>query len=478
MGIRKLLVANRGEIAVRVFPPAGGSESPPWPSSRPTTRARSTRARPTRRVGRSRQLPRPGRDRRARPASAGADAVHPGYGFLAENARFAEAVAAAGLVLVGPPPAAIRAAGDKLEAKRLARGGGRPRDRVRRAGRGRLPADRQGGGRRRRARHARRPLGRRSSTTRSPRRRARRRPASATTAVFFERYVERPRHVEIQLLADAHGNGRPPRRARVLDPAPPPEGAGGEPLPALDAELRAAMGDAAVAFARAVGYENAGTAEFMLDGGRFCFLELNARLQVEHPVTELVTGARPRRAAAPDRGRRAARARTARAGGPRRRGAPLRRAPAHVPPPGRAGSSCWSCPTTVRVDAGVEAGDEIPVAYDPLIAKLSRARRDARRGPRRPLARAPRRPASRARRRTSASCAGSSTTRRSAPARRRPPSSPSTRRSRRPRARRGSGRGYWRAEPRPDAPRARPAPAAASSRAPPTRRTASTRRAR
>ena len=108
--------------------------------------------------------------------------------------------------------------------------------------------------------------------------------------VFCERYVERPRHVEIQLLADARGDGRRARRARVLGPAPPPESARGVALPALDAELRTRMSEAAVAFAAAVGYRSAGTAEFMLDGRDFWFLELNGRIQVEHPVTELVTG--------------------------------------------------------------------------------------------------------------------------------------------------------------------------------------------
>ena len=142
------------------------------------------------------------------------------------------------------------------------------------------------------------------------------------------------------------------------------------PSPALDPELRAAMGEAAVAFARAVGYENAGTAEFMLDGGRFWFLELNARLQVEHPVTELVTGLdlveQQLRIAAGEPLAVGSRE-------PEGHAVEVRLYAEHpltfLPQAGRL--ELLELPDTVRVDAGVEAGDEIPVAYDPLIAKLS-----------------------------------------------------------------------------------------------------------
>ena len=187
--------------------------------------------------------------------------------------------------------------------------------------------------------------------------------------IFYERYVERPRHVEIQLLADAHGTvihlgerdcSVQRRYQKVLEESP---------SPAVDAELREKLGAAAVAFAEAVGYVGAGTAEFMLDGDEFWFLELNARIQVEHPVTELVTGLdlveQQLRIAAGERlglGERepeghAVEARLY-AEDPR----------TFLPQAGRV--ERLRLPETVRVDAGVEEGDDVPVSYDPLIAKL------------------------------------------------------------------------------------------------------------
>ena len=186
--------------------------------------------------------------------------------------------------------------------------------------------------------------------------------------VFCERYVERPRHVEIQLLGDSQGTivalgerecSIQRRHQKVLEEAP---------SPALDPQLRAQMSEAAVAFARAIGYRSAGTAEFMLDGRDFWFLELNGRIQVEHPVTELVTGAdlvvEQLRIA---------------------QGEPLQAEPRLVghavevrlyaedprtflPQTGRL--ERLRLPHGIRVDAGVEEGDEVGTAYDPLIAKL------------------------------------------------------------------------------------------------------------
>ena len=220
---------------------------------------------------------------------SGADAIHPGYGFLAENPSFAEAVEAAGLVFVGPTPEALRLGGNKLEAKRIARDAGVP---VLASGEPAevgfplvLKAAAGGGGRGMRVV--------REAAELEEALAAARREAKAgfgDDTVFAERYLERPRHVEIQVLADAHGNVQSlgerecsiqRRHQKVLEEAP---------SPAIDERLRAEMSEAAVAFARGIGYRSAGTVEFVLDGGRFWLLELNGRIQVEHAVTELVTG--------------------------------------------------------------------------------------------------------------------------------------------------------------------------------------------
>jgi acetyl/propionyl-CoA carboxylase alpha subunit len=366
MKIRKLLVANRGEIAARVFRTCRrlGIETvavyAPDDEGAFHTR-RADEAVPVLSYLYSEEIVRAAK-------RTGADAVHPGYGFLAENGDFAEAVDAAGLTFVGPRPDAIRSAGDKLEAKRLAREAGVPvveSGEPEEVGYPLIVKAAAGGG------------GRGMRVVRSPDELQEALEAASREAeagfrdgrVFCERYVERPRHVEIQVLADRHGTAIhlgerdcsiQRRHQKVLEESP---------SPALDDDLRAAMGEAAVAFARAVGYENAGTAEFMLDGDRFYFLELNARLQVEHPVTELVTGV--------DLVEQQLRIAS---------GEPLsaeQRAPAghavevrlyaehplsFLPQAGRL--ERLELPDTVRVDAGVEAGDEIPVAYDPLIAKL------------------------------------------------------------------------------------------------------------
>ena len=298
----------------------------------------------------------------------GADAVHPGYGFLAESPEFAEAVEAAGLVWVGPPAAALRAGGDKLEAKRIAREAGVPvvlegePDEI-----GfplMIKAAAGGGGRGMRVVRSAEEL---DEALAAARREAK--AAFGDDRVFCERYVERPRHVEIQLLGDATGNvvalgerecSVQRRHQKVLEEAP---------SPALDDRLRERMSDAAVSFARAIGYRSAGTAEFMLDGRDFWFLELNGRIQVEHPVTELVTGV--------DLVKEQLRI---------AHGEPMQVTDCYLaghavetrlyaedpqtflPQAGRI--ERLRLPSDIRVDAGVEEGDEVGTAYDPMIAKL------------------------------------------------------------------------------------------------------------
>jgi propionyl-CoA carboxylase alpha chain len=234
--------------------------------------------------------------------STGADAVHPGFGFLAENADFAQAVADAGMTFIGPPPSAIRAMGDKIESKRLAKAAGVPtlpgsegavanvEDAVAEADRIGYPvllkASAGGGGKGMRI--ARDPAACREAFERASNEA---RAAFGDGRVFVERYLNRPRHIEVQVLADGHGTvlylgerecSIQRRYQKVIEEAP---------SPASDAETRAAMGEQAVALARAVGYVSAGTVEMVVDPERnFYFLEMNTRLQVEHPVTELVTG--------------------------------------------------------------------------------------------------------------------------------------------------------------------------------------------
>jgi acetyl-CoA carboxylase, biotin carboxylase subunit len=233
---------------------------------------------------------------------SGAEAIHPGYGFLSEREIFARAVRDAGLVFVGPPPEAIAATGSKTAARKLAisarvpvvpgtteplRDAGQARDVAREFG---LPvllkAAAGGGGRGMRVVRAESEL---ASSLEAARREAA--GAFGDDAVYVEKYIEGPRHVEVQVLADAHGTvlslcerecSVQRRHQKMIEEAP---------SVAVDADLRRAIGDAAVRFAAAAGYVNAGTCEFLLDGGgRFFFLEMNTRIQVEHPVTELVTG--------------------------------------------------------------------------------------------------------------------------------------------------------------------------------------------
>jgi acetyl/propionyl-CoA carboxylase alpha subunit len=365
MGIRKLLVANRGEIAVRIFRTCRelgiATVAVAAPDDTGALHARSA----DEAVAIASYLHSEEHIRAAK--QAGADAVHPGYGFLAESADFSEAVEAAGLVFVGPTPEALRAGGDKLAAKRAAQGAGVPvldAGDPTELGYPLLVKAAAGGG------------GRGMRVVRSPAEleaalEAARREAQAAFGdgtVFCERFLERPRHVEIQVVGDGRGRAVAlgerecsvqRRHQKVLEESP---------SPALDAGLRERMGEAAVALARALRYRSLGTVEFVLDGGEFFFLELNGRIQVEHPVTELVTGLD------------LVRVQLELAGGGPLPGPPQLDGHAvearlyaedprtFLPQTGRLDRLVL--PDGVRVDAGVEAGDEIGLAYDPLIAKL------------------------------------------------------------------------------------------------------------
>ena len=363
--MRRLLVANRGEIALRIFRACRslGIETVAVvaPDDTGSLHARSADAT----VAIASYLEAAEHVRAAQEAAA--DAVHPGYGFLAESAELAEAVLGAGLTWVGPPPAALRAGGDKLAAKETARAAGVP---VLPSGTPEqvgfplvVKAAAGGGGRGMRIV--------RSADELEDALAAARREAQAAfgdDTVFCEAFLERPRHVEIQLLADAHGAvvalgerecSIQRRHQKVLEESP---------STALDPSLREAMSGAAVAFARAIGYESAGTAEFMLAGRDFWFLELNARIQVEHPVTELVSGVDlvqeqlriaqgERLDLRPELTGHAVEVRLY-AEDPR----------TFLPQAGRL--ERLRLPAGIRVDAGVEEGDEIGTSYDPMIAKL------------------------------------------------------------------------------------------------------------
>jgi acetyl-CoA carboxylase biotin carboxylase subunit len=234
--------------------------------------------------------------------STGADCVHPGYGFLSENAEFAERVIAAGLVWVGPPPAAIRAMGVKTEARSIMEAAGVPlvpgfqsadadlETFTREAARIGYPVmvKAAGGGGGKGIRVVQDAAGL-SDALESARREAQK--AFGDPRVFLERYIEHGRHIEVQVLADQHGNvihlgerecSTQRRHQKIVEESP---------SPLLNNEQRAAICLAGVEAARAVGYVNAGTVEFIATPeGEFYFLEMNTRLQVEHPVTEMVTG--------------------------------------------------------------------------------------------------------------------------------------------------------------------------------------------
>jgi acetyl-CoA carboxylase biotin carboxylase subunit len=387
---KRLLIANRGEIAVRVIRACREmSISPVAVYSDADAHALHVRmADAAYPIG-----PPPAADSYLRPdrildaaKQAGADAIHPGYGFLSENPDFAQACADAGLVFVGPPPQAMRDLGLKTEARKLMQAAGVPVvpgtlepvadiDEVKRAAQDigfplALKAVAGGGGKGLR-------MVSDASNLEAAFRQAMSEAGAAfgNPAVYLERAIDRPRHIEVQILADQHANcvwlgerdcSIQRRHQKVLEESP---------SPAVSAELRARMGEVAVRAALAAGYTNAGTVEFLLaPDDSFYFLEVNARLQVEHPVTEEVTGM--------DLVREQLRIA---AGEPlgydqlviERRGYavecriyaedPLS---GFLPSTGRLAGYRPPAGPGVRVDSGVEEDSEIGVYYDPMLAKL------------------------------------------------------------------------------------------------------------
>ncbi|MGX6646790.1 ATP-binding protein [Maricaulaceae bacterium MS644] len=392
-----VLVANRGEIAVRVLGEAraAGMRAIAVYSDADAGALHVREADEAVRIG-----PAPAGESYLNIAAildaaktTGAEAIHPGYGFLSENAAFARAVIEAGLIWIGPPPEAIEAMGDKARAKALmikagvpcvpgwqgAEGdiaqGGEQDDAALKVEADAIgyplliKAVAGGGGRGMRVV---RDTAAFDEALASARREAQ--SSFGDSTVLLEKFIERGRHVEIQIFADAHGNtihlgerdcSAQRRRQKVIEEAP---------SPAVDADLRARMGADAVAAAKAVNYVGAGTVEFLLDDeGAYYFLEMNTRLQVEHPVTEEVTGLN-----------------LVQLQFDLAAGAPLPLTQDDVALTGHAvelrlyaedplngfapqsGEIAWYDPETadLRVDSGVETGDRIGTDYDAMVAKL------------------------------------------------------------------------------------------------------------
>lgn len=398
--IRKLLIANRGEIAVRVMKTAKarGVATVAVYSDADANSYHVRFADEAIRIGPAEAAQSYLRIDAIIEAAkrAGADAVHPGYGFLSERAAFAEACEANGIIFVGPPASAIAAMGDKAESKRRMIAAGVPcipgyqdedqsdarliKEATRIGFSVMLKASAGGGGRGQRIVYMNDEL---KDAIASARRESE--SAFGDGRLIIEKAIVGARHVEIQVMADAQGNiihlgerdcSLQRRRQKVIEEAP---------SPAITPEMRKRMGEAAVEAARAVGYRNAGTVEFLFDpkSQEFYFLEMNTRLQVEHPVTEMVTGldivalqfdvaegkllplkqedvrldgwAIEARLYAEDP------------------------SAGFLPHSGKV--AIWRAPANARVDSGIEEGDAVTTFYDPMVAKIiahGRTRDEAR----------------------------------------------------------------------------------------------------
>ncbi len=385
----KILIANRGEIACRVIRTARrmGIATVAVYSEADAGALHVSMADEARLIG-----PPPARDSYlsikkiiAAAQASGAQAVHPGYGFLSENAEFAEACAAAGLVFIGPPPAAIRAMGSKAAAKALMQACGVPvvpgyhgddqADETLFAEAEKIgfpvmiKASAGGGGRGMRIVRG---AGEFARALDGARREAK--GAFADDRMLIERYLERPRHIEVQVFGDQHGNlvhlyerdcSIQRRHQKIVEEAP---------APGLSDARRRALGEAALTAAGAVGYVGAGTVEFIVEDEAFYFMEMNTRLQVEHPVTEAVTGldlvewqllvaAGERLPLRQDQIALHGRAIEVRlyAENPAR---------GFLPATGTLHDFYLPEGVGVRVDTGVRPGDAVTPFYDPMIAKI------------------------------------------------------------------------------------------------------------
>ncbi len=390
---RKILVANRGEIAVRIIRALRemGIISVAVYSDADRAALHVRMADEAEHIG-----PAPSSESYLRidrildaAARHNAEAIHPGYGFLSENADFAEACEAAGIVFIGPSSVAIRAMGSKTAARKMAIGIGAPvvpgtEEAVVDPARARevareigypvlLKAAAGGGGKGMRRVDSEAAL---EGALRDASSEAER--AFSDSAIYIEKLVERPRHIEIQIIGDKSGHmvhlgerecSIQRRHQKVIEECP-------SPLVAAHPEMRTAMGEAALRIARTVDYYNAGTLEFLVDEHRqFYFLEMNTRLQVEHPVTELVTGydlvqMQIRIAAGEPLGitqedvtwRGSAIECRIYAEDPNNN---------FMPSPGRMHHVERPAGPGVRLDNGIYPGWEVPIEYDPLLAKLA-----------------------------------------------------------------------------------------------------------